>query len=188
MSDTIDGLIRKISALEEELERAFDESRKNFAYRFEKRKIIFESELAKHHHHLKVGLWPYVRRARLMVVLTAPFIYVLIVPFILLDLLVTLYQATCFPVYGIKKVRRKDFIIFDRHHLAYLNALEKLNCCYCSYANGIIAYVLEIASRTEKHWCPIKHAKKVAGTHRRYAKFPDYGDAEAYREQTSQDE
>jgi hypothetical protein len=37
-------------------------------------------------------------------------------------------------------------------------AIEKINCAYCSYANGAIASVREMASRTEIYWCPIKHA------------------------------
>jgi hypothetical protein len=62
-----------------------------------------------------------------------------------------------------------------------LNALEKLNCVYCSYANGLIAYVREIAGRTEQYWCPIKHARRVIGAHPHYAQFQDYGDAAAFR-------
>ena len=105
----------------------------------------------------------------------------MIVPLVLLDLFVTVYQAVCFPVYGIPKVRRRDYLVFDRHHLAYLNALEKLNCAYCAYANGLIAYVRVIASRTEEYWCPIKHARRLIGAHAYYATFEDYGDAEGYR-------
>jgi hypothetical protein len=45
----------------------------------------------------------------------------------------------------------------------------------------LIGYVREIASRTEQYWCPIKHARRVIGTHSRYALFEDYGDAEGYR-------
>jgi len=52
---------------------------------------------------------------------------------------------------------------------------------YCSYANGLIAYVREVASRTEQCWCPIKHARRVIAAHDHYAAFLDYGDAEAYR-------
>ena len=59
--------------------------------------------------------------------------------------------------------------------------LEKLNCAYCSYANCLIAYVREIAARTEQYWCPIKHARRVIGSHPRYLKFDDYGDAEGFR-------
>ena len=66
-------------------------------------------------------------------------------------------------------------------HLAYLNALEKLNCAYCSYANGVIAFTREVAGRTERYWCPIKHARRVLGAHPHYSEFVDYGDAEAFR-------
>ncbi len=57
------------------------------------------------------------------------------------DLFISVYQAVCFPVYGIPKVRRKDYIAIDRNQLRYLNALEGFNCLYCSYGNGILAYV-----------------------------------------------
>jgi hypothetical protein len=79
-------------------------------------------------------------------------------------------------------VRREEYLVFDRHYLAYLNAIEKLNCAYCSYANGLIAYVREIAARTEQYWCPIKHARRVIDVHARYAMFDDYGDAEGYQQ------
>lgn len=70
--------------------------------------------------------------------------------------------------------------MIDRHHLAYLNSIEKLNCVYCGYANGLLAYAREIVARTEQYWCPIKHAHKLLGTHDRYARFVDYGDAEDF--------
>jgi hypothetical protein len=117
-----------------------------------------------------------------LVVLTAPFIYVLIVPLVLLDLFVSLYQAVCFPVYGISKVPRGDHIVIDRQHLAYLNGLQKLNCIYCGYANGLIGWVREVASRTETFWCPIKHSRPVKGPHRRYHRFVEFGDHRAFRE------
>ncbi len=91
------------------------------------------------------------------------------------------FQAICFPVYGITKVRRSDYFVFDRQYLAYLNALEKFNCAYCSYGNGVVAYVREVASRTEQYWCPIKHARRLVGAHARYAAFADFGDAENFR-------
>ena len=61
--------------------------------------------------------------------------------------------------------------------------LERLNCVYCSYANGLFAYATEIAARTEQHWCPIKHAKRLDAPHSRYWQFLDYGDAKSYRQQ-----
>jgi len=82
---------------------------------------------------------------------------------------------------GIPCVCRSDYLAFDRVQLAFLNAIEKLNCAYCSYANGVLAYVREVDSRTEEYWCPIKHARRVLGVHPGYGSFVNYGDCDAYR-------
>ena len=181
MNPQIAELVGRIKALEAELDAELARQRAKLAFGLERGRVVFEQEILRRHRELQVSLAKYVLGARPLVALTAPVIYALIVPLALLDLFVTLYQAVCFPVYGIAKVRRGDYLVFDRHHLAYLNALEKLNCAYCSYANGLIAYVREIASRTEEYWCPIKHARRTIGTHARYAGFEDYGDAEGFR-------
>jgi hypothetical protein len=94
---------------------------------------------------------------------------------------ITAYQWLCFPVYGIPRVRRTRYFVIDRHKLAYLNAIEKANCVYCGYANGLLAYVREVAARTEQYWCPIKHARQIPAPHHRYQRFFDYGDAAGYR-------
>ncbi len=114
--------------------------------------------------------------------LSAPFIYAMIVPFVILDICLTVYQAICFRLYDVPRVERSQFIVIDRHSLSYLNSIERFNCIYCGYANGLLAYAREITSRTEQYWCPIKHARKVLDPHRRYARFADFGDAADYYE------
>jgi hypothetical protein len=109
-------------------------------------------------------------------VLAAPIIYALIVPMVLLDITVTLYQAVCFPLFGIQKSRRSDFISIGRHRLTFLNAIEKIHCVYCEYINGLLAFVSDIASKTEQYFCPIKYANKVITAHARYDSFQEYGD------------
>jgi hypothetical protein len=52
--------------------------------------------------------------------------------------------------------------------------------------NCLIAYVREIAGRTEQYWCPIKHARRVVGAHPLYAGFDDYGDADAYKKRLAE--
>ena len=73
-------------------------------------------------------------------------------------------------------------LVFDREDLPYLNAIEKFNCFYCSYGNGVAAYTREVAARTEQYWCPIKHARRIKAAHDRYPLFFDHGDAEAFRQ------
>jgi hypothetical protein len=139
--------------------------------------------LQEHRRHRRSS-WTHLRSTRLLVILSSPLIYACVLPFLLVDASVALYQFVCFPIYGIPKVRRKDYLVFDRGRLAYLNTIEKIGCIYCSYANGLLAMITEIAARTEQHFCPIKHAHRLAQTHSRYAKFLPYGDARAYREQS----
>jgi len=180
MNPHIAALTEKIRDLEKELDAELAKRRAELRIGIEHGRVAFEEELLRRHRELRRKLLPYVLGANPLVILTAPVIYAGIVPFLLLDLFVSVYQAVCFPIYGIAKVKRADYLVFDRHHLAYLNVLEKLNCAYCSYANGLIAYVREIAARTEQYWCPIKHARRVIGTHARYALFDDYGEGEGY--------
>lgn len=182
MNSRISELVDRIKLLESELDAELAMRGAELRYGMEHGRAVFEQELLRRHRELRQKLLPYIIGANPLVVLTAPVIYAGVVPFLVLDLFVTVYQAVCFPVYGIAKVKRSDYLVFDRHHLAYLNALEKLNCAYCSYANGLIAYVREIAARTEQYWCPIKHARRVIGSHARYATFDDYGDGEGYQE------
>jgi hypothetical protein len=180
MSDDITEIVGRIRALEQELEEAFARRRTGLRYGMEHGRARFEEEVLRAHKARRRGLARFVFGATPQVILTAPVIYSLIVPFALVDLWVSIYQAICFRAYGIPQVERRRYMIFDRAGLAYLNAVEKLNCAYCSYVNGVIAYVREVASRTEQYWCPIKHARRVFGAHPRYAAFVEFGDAEAY--------
>ena len=169
------------NSLERQLEVALAKRRIELNYEVRDGIVHFEHVIIAKHRLLKARLLSYVFGARPAMILTAPVIYSLIIPVVLLDLFVAVYQRVCFPVYGIPRVCRGDYLAFDREQLAYLNALEKLNCAYCAYANGVFAYVREVASRTEQYWCPIKHARRVLGVHARYGSFVDFGDADAYR-------
>ena len=119
--------------------------------------------------------------ASLLSWLVAPVIYSGFVPMLLLDLFLFLYQSICFPVYHITKAKRSEYVILDRGDLPYLNILEKFNCFYCGYANGLMSYGREVAGRTEQFFCPIKHARRIEAAHDHYTNFFEFGDAESYR-------
>ena len=181
MNEKIAELVERIRKLEDEIEGEVSRRRAELHADFEARKIRFEREVVAQQRRFKEGLAGYVLRARPAVLLSAPVIYAVFVALVLLDVAVCLYQAVCFPIYGIPKVRRRDYLTFDRGHLAYLNLVEKINCAYCSYGNGLIAFVREVVARTEGYWCPIKHARRVLDAHPYYNDFTDFGDAESYR-------
>ena len=182
MSTQLDALTQKLREVEHEIEAELTKRREALRFRFERKKIVFEHDIATWQRAIRTKASHYFLKANPLIVLTAPVIYALIIPFVLLDLFVMAYQAICFPIYKIPKVRRRDYLVFDRHHLAYLNIIEKVNCAYCSYGNGAIAFAREVAARTEVYWCPIKHARRVLGQHPHYIGFADFGDAEGFRE------
>ncbi len=167
---------------DQELDRLLKEKREQFRYTLKRGKVMFDIGMRILQKQQRTGIWRYLRQAPLAYILSAPLIYGMIVPLLILDVSLTLYQQVCFRIYGIPRVRRADYLIIDRHHLAYLNAIEKMNCIYCGYSNQLVEYAREVASRTEQYWCPIKHARRTLDPHRRTQRFLDYGDAQAYNE------
>ena len=180
MPSHLDDLLNGIARLERDVETELDRTRNQWRYRLDAGRVRFEREVRLAHRRLKQSLFRFLRESSIPNLLTTPVIYGMIVPIVMLDVSFSVYQAICFRVYGVARVRRSDYVVMDRHHLAYLNAIEKLNCEYCGYANGVFAYVREIAARTEQYWCPIRHARSIPEAHSHYRNFVDYGDAEGY--------
>jgi len=180
MNEKIRQLLDQISALEDDLRKVVQEQESSALYKIKGKRVEFEESIRQTHLRLKKGFFHWLVTYRPQNLITGPIIYSMIVPMLFLDLCVSFYQATCFPIYGITKVKRDDFIVFDRQQLGYLNFVEKFHCTYCAYGNGLMAYVSEIVGRTEEYFCPIKHARKMLGQHSRYARFLNYGDAADY--------
>lgn len=178
MDKNIDELLAKIRVLQDELEEEYRQTRDEWA----QKRIELAEEFLRQQRRYKTGLFRFLLRTRLLVALTAPLIYLGWIPFMLMDIFVSIYQTICFPVYRIPKVKRSEYMVFDRRDLPYLNVIEKFNCFYCSYGNGVAAYTREVAARTEQYWCPIKHARRVKAAHDLYPNFCDFGDAEAYQQ------
>ncbi|MFZ6022699.1 MAG: hypothetical protein ACOYT9_04535 [Patescibacteria group bacterium] len=135
---------------------------------------------------MKFKLYP---ERKIRHLLSMPFIYGMILPALVLDLTLEVYHTICFPLYGIAYVKRKNYIRIDRQKLEYLTFMEKLNCMYCGYVNGLFAYAVQVAAETEKYWCSIKHksdASFKAPTH--HESFLEYGDKKAYQEITAEKE
>ena len=188
MDSRIRDLLDKISVLEDELRTAVHERESRVEFTIRGKRVEFARGVREAQTRLKRSFFRWLVTDRWQNLITGPVIYAMAIPLVLLDLTVTFYQASCFPIYGIRKVRRADYIVFDRHQLGYLNFIERFHCEYCAYGTGLIAYAAEIIARTEEYFCPIKHARKILGTHRRYERFLEYGEAadfharlEAYR-------
>ncbi len=178
----IEDLVEEITDLQKRLTIEIQKKEKEYFYKIQGKKVRFEEATRQYHKTLATRMYSHLTNARLLNVITGPIIWFCLVPAVFLDLVTAIYQFICFPVYKIPKVRRSDYIVIDRHELSYLNPMEKLCCVYCGYFTGLIAYIQEIAARTEQYWCPIKHARKVGTIHSRYKNFLEYGDGEDHRE------
>lgn len=180
MNDNIAKILSRMAALEDELRSAVHEQENKMFFVIKGKRVEFESTVKAAHRKLKNNFFRWLVTNRPQNLITGPIIYSMIFPMMLFDLFVSFYQFTCFPIYGIPKVKRSDYMVFDRHQLGYLNFIEKFHCTYCEYGNGLMAYMTEILARTEEYFCPIKHAHKILGTHGRYNRFLAYGDAANY--------
>lgn len=181
MNPKISELLDRIQKMELEIELEMKRKRAELQADFEETRVRFEREVLEQQRRFRTGVIAYLLTANWLSVLTAPVIYALFFPILLLDLSITIYQHICFRAYGLARVKRSDYFVYDRAHLAYLNLIEKINCAYCSYGNGLMAYGREVVARTEQYWCPIKHARKLMAAHPYYTGFVDFGDAQSYK-------
>lgn len=181
LDDLLDRLKKTRDELETEIDRLLEGKRKQFSYTLQRGKVIFDRNVSNLQKKQRIGSLRYIFAAPWLTILTSPIIYGMVIPLALLDLTITIYQHICFRVYKVPRVVRSEYVVIDRHKLPYLNTIQKINCVYCGYGNGLIAYAREVIARTEQFWCPIKHAVRVKGLHDREQKFLDYGDAEAWR-------
>lgn len=181
MNSRVQQILSQITALEDELRTALHEQPSSLYFQIKGKRVEFQKSVEETHRRLKTNFFRWLVHNRPQNLLTGPIIYSMIIPLVITDIFISFYQLTCFPIYGIRKVRRADYIIFDRQQLNYLNFIEKFHCTYCAYGSGMIGYISEIVARTEQYFCPIKHARKVLGTHARYARFLEFGEADDYQ-------
>jgi len=137
INELLENFEEKRQQFLEDLQREYDALKKKYHYRIYKKKVIFTKEAKKENKKwkdslLKEFLWG---NMNLRFIISMPFIYGMIIPAIILDIFLFIYQQTAFRLYEIPLVRRKDYIFYDKRFLSYLNLIEKFHCLYCSYVN-----------------------------------------------------
>lgn len=130
---------------------------------------------------MNLSFWKSEKGMKIRSLLSIPLIYSIVIPIILLHIIGEIYHQICFRLYGIPLVKTSEYIVIDRQELPYLTFMGKLSCIYCGYVNGVIAYASEIAGRTERFFCPIKHVKKLKNPHSQYKFFMNRKDGKRYR-------
>ncbi len=191
MQSHIREILLKIESLNNDLKEEYDRLSEKYGFIFQKRKVIFLEMFARKNRAKKIPLYRYLiptKWRHICYILSVPFIYAVIVPVLFLDIAITIFQWVAFTLYRIPFVKRSQYINYDRRFLDYLNFLEKINCLYCSYVNGVFAYAVEVGARTERFWCPLKSASKPRFAHGWYHDFADYGDPDEWHQKMEYDE
>lgn len=181
MNDKIKELLDEIEEMKLKLAEEIDKQESHISYQIKNGYVTFEKEVMAKQKENMQHLISWFREVPLIHLLSSPIIYAMIIPAVLLDIILFIYQQTIFRIYKFKMIKRSDYMLFDHQYLGYLNPIEKLNCLYCSYFNGLMLYASAIAGRTELYFCPIKHAKKVVAQHEFYDAFLSYGDEEEFQ-------
>ncbi len=189
MKPTIKDILVRIESLNNELKEEYGQLAEKYGFSLEEKRVIFVEEMRRRNKNMKLPKWKFpISLMNVRQIIAIPFILGMIFPALILDICITIYHAIAFPLYGIPRVKRSEYIIFDRKFLDYLNIIQKIQCLYCSYVNGLFAYALEIAGRTERYWCPVKAAHKPKFSHGWYKDFADYGNPEEWKEKYHHDE
>ena len=182
MESKIKKIIEKIENLNESLQEEYKSMSDKYGFSIKKRKVIFLQKFKKRNKEFRIPTWKYAIPKNIRHIISMPFIYMMIVPAGLLDLFLIMYNRTALPLYRISPVKRSDHFIYDRQFLDYLNIIQKINCFYCSYVNGLFSFASEIGAQTERYWCPLKAAKNPKFHHSLYKEFADYGNPEEWNE------
>lgn len=103
MNENIRRILSDIAQLEEELAGTIHAQQEQLHYRIEGSKIRFEENLKRVHRELKTGVIAWLRASDIRNVLSAPFVYAMVIPLALLDLFLVVYQAICFSLYRIPR-------------------------------------------------------------------------------------
>ena len=170
----------KLEKLTDETRKIFEDLADNLR---EKRNLI--KEIIKRRNYLKQWKISIIKSffpINFRFLLSMPLIYGFSIILVVFHAALEIYHQVCFRLFNIPLIKSSEYFIFDRQKLPYLNSWEKLNCVYCSYANNLVRYTAEVIGRTERFWCPIKHAKNLKHTHSQYSVFVPYLDAQAFRE------
>lgn len=180
MDSKIGKILEKMEELNLALRKEHAKLAKKYGFYIRQKKIIFFRKIKEKNKKLRIPVWKYAIPKNIRHLLSLPFIYSMIIPAVILDIFISVYHWAAFPLYKIPKVKRGDYIVYDRKFLDYLNVLQKVHCLYCSYVNGLFGYAVEIAARTERYWCPIKAASKSKVHHGWYKDFADYGNPQEW--------
>lgn len=127
MDSQIKKILVKIDELNESLKKEHLRVAQKYGFLVQKKKVIFLEKIRKQNKRFRMPAWKYVFPKSLRHLVSIPFIYSMIIPALILDIFITIYQSAAFPLYGIPRVKRSEYFVYDRRFLDYLNVIQKVH-------------------------------------------------------------
>lgn len=135
MKSKISEILKQIEDKKNELVKEYEKIKEKYLFELKGKRVLFDKKRREYNKKYKVNVFSYLLHPNFKYILSMPFIYGMAIPALFLDICIFIYQHVCFRLYGIPLVKRRDYIIYDRRYLDYLNILQKVNCLYCSRVN-----------------------------------------------------
>ena len=92
MNERISQILQQMATLEAELQTAVHAQEHRMFFQIKGRRVEFERSVREAHNKLKLGLWRWLLTNRPQNLLTGPLIYGMVLPLLLLDGCVSVYQ------------------------------------------------------------------------------------------------
>lgn len=182
LSKELEEFKNKYELKKEKFTKDYINFKEKYEFKIEWKKVIWNKQRILEQKKYKKSVFDSIFSATIREIISFPFIWMMLFPAFILDIFLFIYQNTAIRLYKIPLAKRSDYIVFDRGQLAYLNWIQKIDCIYCSYFNWLMQYSVEVAWRTEKYWCPIKHATKIKWSHDWEEYFAEYWDSKWFKE------
>src|SRR5688572_22939865 len=99
MSPYVARIVARVREAKDDLAREVEEQQQRWHYRVRCGRVWFDKEVQRAHRRLRQSIPAYIRQGSVLSLVTAPAIYSLLLPLLLLDLWVWTYQWICFPIY-----------------------------------------------------------------------------------------
>ena len=92
MNEQIRQILSQITELEDDLHKLIQEQQEEFNYRIEGTKVLFEKNIRKAQRQLRTGFFSFIRQSKPRNVVTAPVVYSVIIPLVILDAWISMHQ------------------------------------------------------------------------------------------------
>jgi len=143
MNQSLDALHEETKELEKLMAGKIQQTKSKINFELDQGRAVFLPGVRKRHRAMARRAWRMLWESSFLVILTSPVIYSLIIPRSMLDLLVSVYQRICFPIYGngVLAYGREIAARTEQYwcpikHARMSKGVHSRQCLYCDFGDA----------------------------------------------------